>query len=97
MKEAAFLVTVYPVIGGIKIQDQLLRCFFKRSDELLDYHFMHPNSGFPVCPVLPPTQGRTAGQFLGAPQRRLDGQIKTQALVVVEVFITQCQCIDSLP
>ncbi len=29
VKETAFLIPVYPVIGGIKIQNQLFGCFFE--------------------------------------------------------------------
>ena len=47
-------------------------------------------------PLLPAAQGRTTGQFLGAPQCRLDGQVQAQGLVVVAVFVTQGQGIDPL-
>ena len=57
VKEAAFLVSVYPVVGSVKIQNQLLRCLLKRSDELLDNYFMHLPGSFTVCPVLPAAQG----------------------------------------
>ena len=79
MEEAVFLVTVYHIIGRIKVQDQFLRRCFKRSNELLDDDFMHAPSSFSVGPVLPAAQGRTAGQFLGAPQCRLDGQVQAHS------------------
>ena len=33
---AAFLLAVHPVIGGVKVEDQLRRRFFKGRDELFD-------------------------------------------------------------
>src|SRR5690606_37414972 len=37
MEVTAFLIPVYPVIGGIEVQDQLRECLFERRDELLEH------------------------------------------------------------
>ncbi len=55
MEETAFLVTVNPVIGGIEVQNQLLRCAFERSDKLIHHDPMNGHGRIPVSAVFPTT------------------------------------------
>ena len=48
------LPSMHPVVGGIKIQDQLLGRDLKAADKLLKEHSVHEPSGFSVGPVFPP-------------------------------------------
>ena len=54
MKEPAFLFAMNDIVSGIKVQNQFLRRFFERGNELLDDDFVHAPGGLAVDPVLPP-------------------------------------------
>lgn len=56
MKEAAFLLTMQRVVGGIKVQNEFFRCDFEPGDELLDQHRMQVPRGFAIRPVLQAAQ-----------------------------------------
>ena len=66
VKETSLLLPMHPVIGRIKIQDQLRGRWRKRSDELIDDQLMHRPSHWAVGTVLQPAQRRTGGQRLVA-------------------------------
>ena len=52
MKEPAFLFAMNDIVSGIKVQNQFLRRFFERGNELLD-DFVHAPGGLAVDPVPP--------------------------------------------
>ena len=72
MKKAPFLHAVYPIIGGIKVENQFFRRFGKRSNKLLYQYLVYLNDrpigqyGFPNgtksanYPEPDPDQGRFA-------------------------------------
>jgi len=52
VKEAALLLAVQRVVGGVKVQKQLLRCLLQAGDELVDQHLAQSPGGSLVGPVL---------------------------------------------
>ena len=97
VKESSFLIAVHLIVGGVKIQDQLLRRLFERSDKVVHYHFVNPERRLPIRPVLKPAERRTAGQVLISVNRRLNRYVSPQRLVIVEVFITAPDRVNTLP
>jgi hypothetical protein len=97
VKEPAFLFTVRRVIGGIKIQYQLLRWPLIRVDKLIDQDLMQTSGDVPIGAVLKTAQGRRAGQKPITFHRRLQRHIPRQRLMIVQIFITQSNCIQPLP
>lgn len=71
VEEAADLLAVYGIVGGIEVKDQPLRGTTVRGDELLDQDLVQPPGGGPVGAVLPAAQRRGAGQWAVA----LDGRL----------------------
>jgi hypothetical protein len=96
VEEAPLLLTVHRIVCSVEVQDQAFRGTAKRGDELLDEHLVQPPGRGPVGAVLPATQRRGAGQWRVAFNRRLDRQIVAQCLMVVEIFVTECQPVQPL-
>jgi len=84
------------IIRGIEVQEQFPGRPFERCGELLDQEFVDPPGRIPISAILPAAQRRTAAQILGAVQCCLDHQVMAQCIMVVEVFVTQCQPVDAL-
>jgi len=81
------LIAMNGIVGGIKIQNQPFRRLRKATDELIDQHFMHCNSGVPVRSLLKPTQCRRATQGPVALDGCLQRRIAAQCIVVIQVFV----------
>ena len=62
VEKAAFLLTVYRVIGCIEVQNQAFGRTTERGDELIDQDLMETPGRRPIRAVLPAAQGRGAGQ-----------------------------------
>lgn len=60
--EAPFLVPMHPVIGRVKIQDQLRRRCGKRGDEFFQQHLVKSQRRLTIHPLLEPAQRRAGGQ-----------------------------------
>ena len=88
VEERALLLAMHPIIRGIKIQDQFGGRRRKGGDELLHEHLMHRPGRLPVGTVLQPAERRTGSQRLVALDGGLPGQIVTERVVIIEVFIT---------
>ena len=96
MKLCTFLSAVDRIIGGIKVQNQFFRCMPERANKLIYQYLMQAPGCGTIRPILPATQGRTAGQYAIPINSSLDRQIMTQLVVIVQVFVAQCQRIEPL-
>ena len=92
----ACLIAVHPVVRRIEIQDQLLRRLGKGLDEQLQQYLVDRHHPGTLCPGLEPAQGRGAGQHPVLPDRRLQGRIVAQLVVIVQVLVAQTQGIQPL-
>ena len=97
VEEAAQLVPMHRIVGGVEIQDQGRRRGVVRGDKLRQQFFMHPPHQRAVRPLFKPAQSRTAAQRLLFIDRGLKGDIVAQRVVIVQVLITAGQAINPLP
>ena len=58
MEEAPFLQAVHPVVGGIKVENQLFGWLGKGCDELLHQHMVNGDRRLTAHTVLQTAQGR---------------------------------------
>ena len=96
MKEAALLLPMYRIIGGVEVQDQTPRWTLVRGHERLDPHLVQAQGLIASCALLKAAQGRGTGQHLILLHRRLQGQILAQPIVIVQVLVPQGKTIDPL-
>ena len=75
VEEAAFLIAVHRVVGGVEIEDQFLGRDIKGRDEALHQGRVNAPRPVAVGGVLEPAQCRRAGQRTVAIGRRLQGEI----------------------
>ena len=97
MEEAPFLVSMHPVVCGVKIENQFIRCFSVRGDERIEQHLVQANGHLPVNPVFQPAQRGLPAQHGIAFNASLEGKIGSQGLVIVEILIAQSEPIHPLP
>lgn len=96
VKEAAFLLSMHPVIGGIKIQDEFLRCLIKGGDKDLHEQVVHLPGRFPIHAVFKSAECGGTAQTPVSIHRGLHGQVVAQSLVIVEIFVAQCETVHAL-
>jgi hypothetical protein len=96
MEEAAFLLAVQWVVGGVEVQHQLLGRRLEAGDELIGQHPVQAPPGSAVGPLLQPAQRGRAGHLAVYSHRRLHGHVLAQCAVVVEVFPAQRQPVHAL-
>ena len=96
MEEAALLLAVQWIVGGVEVEHQLLGRTLEAGNELLDQHLVQAPRGGAVGPLLQPAQRWGTGHLPVHTHRRLHGHVLTQCAVVVEVFPPQRQPIHAL-
>ena len=69
VEEAALLLAVDAVVGGVEVEDQVLRRRRVGGDELVDQDLGDPDQGLAVDAVLQAAEGR----------RRGEGQVRRRA------------------
>lgn len=89
VEEPSFLGPVHRVIGGVKVEHDLLRWAVEGGDEGLQKDLMHRPRPAAVGGVLEPAQSRRAGQRPIALGRRLHGEVVAQGGVVIDVLIAK--------
>ena len=101
VEEAADLVTVDGIVGGVEVQDQFLGGRVVGGDEGLHDNLGHRDERGALGAVLQAAQGGGAGQgqivFDAAFGDQLHKGIVAEGLLVVEVFVAQGQGVDALP
>lgn len=85
MEKTPFLVTMHRVVGGVEVENQFLGWSIKGGDEALHQHPVDRPRRPPIGPVLKPAQRRRAGQRPVALNRRLQGQVVAQRIMVVQI------------
>ena len=83
-------------VGGVDVEHQLLGRFGVAGVGLLHQHTMQCGCMRCSAASLHATQGRTAGQRLGAAHCRLHHQVIAQHVVVAHVRPAQAQAVDAL-
>jgi hypothetical protein len=100
VKEAALLLAVDAVVGGVEVEDKVFRRRRVRGNEQVDEDLGDLDQSPPRDAVFQATEGgrrRELPRFLGrCSNRDLKRGINTQSLMIVEVFISQCNCRDPL-
>ena len=96
VEETAFLLSMSPVIGRIKIQNQLCRRFIERSDKLFDQYLMNRQCRLSIQTILQTAERRGTAQHLILFNYALKSQIVTQFVMVIEIFVALTQSIDPL-
>ena len=106
VEEAGFLRAVNRVVGGIAVQNQLLRRLVEGGAELLHEHTRHPGQAGPAGAVLQAAERRGAGpprriarrRVAARPARRRGGPdvIRRGGRMVVEVLVAQRQGVEAL-
>ena len=93
VEEAALLLAVDAVVGGVEVEDQMLRRRRVRGDELIDQDLGDLDQGLAVDAVLQAAEGRRRGQrqlrLGGLPGGELKHGVDAEVLVVVEVLVPQ--------
>jgi hypothetical protein len=96
----AFLVAVNAIVGGVEVEDEFLGWAFERSDELIDKYAAHPRQRLAGHAVLETAERGRGCQWRllvrHALGQRLHHGIATEGVVIVEVFIAQCNAMDAL-
>ena len=96
VEDAALLLAVNRVAGGVEVEDQLLGSLRMRGDEALDHgHMRRPRSGAIRRPLKAPHR-RGTGEPSIAPDRRLPRQVVAQTFMVVNVFVAQRNSVHPL-
>ena len=84
---------MHRIVGGVEVQDQLLGRGAMRANEGLDEDLGNPTKALAIHTVLQAAQGRRRRQrpvFLNRPlTQHVKQNILPQALMIVEVFITE--------
>ena len=62
VEEAALLLAVHGVVGGVEVEDQVLGRLGMGGDELIDQDLGDADQGLAVDAVLQPAEGRRRGQ-----------------------------------
>ena len=93
MEKAPFLATMHRHVGGVEIEDELLRWCAKGRDKLLDQHPVEGHRGGTIGSMLESAQGRRTRQRRDAIDRGLQRQVVPQLAMVVEIFVTECQAV----
>src|ERR1017187_1570171 len=96
VEEAALLVAVDAVVGGVKVEDQMLWGHRVRGDELVDQDLGDLDQGFAIEAILQAAECRRRGegQFRlgGLPGGDLEHGVNAKVLMVVEVLLPQGDC-----
>ena len=100
VEEAADLIAVNRIIGGVEVKNQFLGRRRLRSDEDLDQDAGDVEEGAAPHAVLQPAESRRRGQRLlridAAFGDELHERIIAQALMIVTIFVTQSDGEDAL-
>ena len=96
VEEAALLLAVQRVVGGVEVQHQLFGRGLEAGDELLDQHLVQAPRGGPVGPLLQPAQRGRTGDLAVHAYGRLHGHVAAQRAVVVQILPAQRQAIHAL-
>ena len=96
VKEGAGLLAVHRIIGGVKVQYQLIRRLWVRLIETLHQKGADLLEHRGVDPIFEPAQRRRTGQLLIPIDSGLDGWIVSQGVMIDKVFIAQRQSVNSL-
>jgi len=93
-------MAVNGVVGGVKVEDQMVRSFEMGSDELLDQRNGHAYQGGSVDPVFEPAERRRRSELRGVVRNfadsELEGRISPQSLMVVEILVSGGDSDDAL-
>lgn len=96
MEKAALLLAVDGVVGGVKIEDQLLERGLEAGQKLHHEHAMEfPRPG-PVLGVFHPAQSWRAGQGPVGPHDALQEHVFAQMRRVIEILPARAQSVDTL-
>ena len=96
VEEAALLLAVQRVVGGVKVQHQLLGCGVEAGHELLDQQLAQAHRCGSISPALQAAQRGGTGHFAIHANGRLHRHVQAQRLVVVQVFPPQRQAVHAL-
>jgi len=96
VEEALLLIAVDWHVSRIEVENQLLRRRFVRSDELADEFALNRPGQLGRGAVLEAAQGRRRGRRFAATERRLQCRIVPPALVVIQVFMTLHDFVNTL-
>ena len=91
VEEAALLLAVHRVVGGVEVEDEFLGRRIEGGDEARHQDLVDTPRPGPAGGVLEAAQRRRAGQRPVPPGRRLQGEIKAKGRVVVDVLVAQRQ------
>ena len=93
VEEPLLLPTVHEVVGGVEVEDQVLRRPGMGGDELIDQDLGDLDQGLAVDAVLEAAEGRGRGEgqlgLGGASGGDLEHGVAAEGLMVVEVLVAQ--------
>jgi hypothetical protein len=100
VEETALLPAVDEVVGGVEIEEHVLRRRGVGGEELIDQDFGDADQGLAIDAVLQAAEGRGRGEgpiLVGPlPGGHLEGGVGAEGLMVVEVLVSQGQGQDPL-
>ena len=96
VEEAALLLAVQRVVGGVEVQHQFLGGDLEAGDELIDQHLVQAPRRGAVGPLLQPAQRGCAGHLQVHADGRLHRHVLAQRAVVVQVLPAQRQAVHAL-
>lgn len=96
MEEAPLLLAVHGIVGGIEVEDELLRSSRKRGDEPIQDDRVNGHCRGPIGALLESAQRRARSPRRRLPEHRLRCKVVAQPVVIVEVFVALHQPVDPL-
>jgi hypothetical protein len=96
VEEAALLLAVQRVVGGVEVQHQFLGRDLEAGNELLDQNPVQAPRGGAVGPLLQSAQRRGAGHFAIHAHGCLHGHVLAQRAVIVQILPAECQPVHAL-
>ena len=85
------------IVGAVKVQNHLPGRFLMRFNENFHQFLTDLPAGMVGGLILKSAQGRVAGQVRVAADSRLKRRVLSHAYVIVEVFVSLCKGVYSLP
>ena len=80
-------------VGGVEIENDFRRWRSEWRNKLLNQNPVEGYRGGAIGPVLESAQGRRTRQRRNAINRGLQRQVVSQFVMVVEIFIAECQAV----